>query len=383
MSDLILGVVGTSTKENEKRVPIHPEHFVEIPEDYRKRIVVESGYGEPFGVEDQALRKLLGRLAKREELFATCDILLLPKPTEYDFPFFQEGQVLWGWPHCVQGKSITQVGIDKRMTYIAWESMHYWKDGKPVLHVFHKNNEMAGYCSVLHALSLCGVTGHYGPRLRAAVLSFGSTGRGAVYALQGMGITDITVFTQRSVPTVAAPIPGLSYKRYRRAGERRVEAMVGKEAVAMVDVLKEFDVIVNCILQDTDRPLDFLTAQEVELLKPGSLIVDVSCDTGMGFEFARPTSFEDPIFQVAGVTYYAVDHTPTYMWKAASYEISRALLPFITTVMDGPGSWQKEPVIEQAIEIRKGVICNPKILSFQNREKSYPHRINSQVVGTT
>ena len=41
--------------------------------------------------------------------------------------------------------------------------MNHWKaDGGFGLHVFHKNNEIAGYCSVLHALQLCGSTGDYG-----------------------------------------------------------------------------------------------------------------------------------------------------------------------------------------------------------------------------
>ena len=51
------------------------------------------------------------------------------------------------------------------------------------LHVFHKNNEIAGYCSVLHAMSIVGSSGIYGRRLRGAVIGFGATARGAVTAL--------------------------------------------------------------------------------------------------------------------------------------------------------------------------------------------------------
>ena len=61
--------------------------------------------------------------------------------------------------------------------------MNLWRtDGSFKLHVFHKNNEMAGYCSVLHALQIIGSTGMYGRRLRAAVIGFGATARGAVTA---------------------------------------------------------------------------------------------------------------------------------------------------------------------------------------------------------
>ena len=89
--------------------------------------------------------------------------------------------MLWGWPHCVQDEEMTQLAIDRRLTLIAWEAMNHWtEDGAFSLHVFHKNNELAGYCSVLHALQLMGTTGEYGRRLRAAVISFGATARGAV-----------------------------------------------------------------------------------------------------------------------------------------------------------------------------------------------------------
>ena len=70
-------------------------------------------------------------------------------------PRLRAGQVLWGWPHCVQDTELTQLAIDQRLTLIAFEAMNHWtRDGAFSLHVFHKNNELAGYCSVLHALQL-------------------------------------------------------------------------------------------------------------------------------------------------------------------------------------------------------------------------------------
>ena len=83
---------------------------------------------------------------------------------------------------------------------------HWTADGAFSLHVFHKNNELAGYCSVLHALQLIGTTGDYGRRLRAAVIGFGATGRGAVTALNAHGVHDVDVLTNRGVTAVASPI---------------------------------------------------------------------------------------------------------------------------------------------------------------------------------
>jgi len=45
---LRLGVIGTSRKEDEKRVPIHPDHLSRLPEDVRKQLIFEKGYGKPL-----------------------------------------------------------------------------------------------------------------------------------------------------------------------------------------------------------------------------------------------------------------------------------------------------------------------------------------------
>ncbi len=119
-----------------------------------------------------------------------------------------------------------------------------------------------------------------------------------------------------------------------------------------------------------------MTADELDAFAPGSLIVDVSCDTGMGFSWARPTSFTDPVITVGSdVYYYAVDHSPSYLWNSATWEISEALLPHISTVLAGPDFWESSTTVSRAVEIRDGVVRNPTILSFQHRAEDYPHRV--------
>jgi alanine dehydrogenase len=80
------------------------------------------------------------------------------------------------------------------------------------------------------------------------------------------------------------------------------------------------------------------------------------------------------MFTVApGVRYYAVDHSPSHLWNSATWEISEALMPFLATVMSGGDAWDADETIRGAIEIREGVVQNPRILSFQNRAPAYPH----------
>ena len=380
MTHLSTGVVASSRKENEGRLPIHPRHLERIPDELRRHISLERGYGERFGFADERLEAAGFRLAERAEIVGAHQLVILPKVTAKDLEQVGEGNCVWGWPHCVQQREVTQVAIDRRLTLVAWEAMYHWSSsGERQLHIFYKNNELAGYCSVLHALELMGLDGNYGLSRSAVVLGFGSVSRGAIFALRGRGFEDVAVYTQRPSHLVANQVPGCVYRRMARASEPggalEVVASDGTSR-PLIDDLAAADIVINGTLQDTDRPLDFLLPGEEESLRSGCLIVDVSCDEGMGFPFARPTSFDEPMFHAADgrVTYYGVDHSPSYLWDAATWEISASLLPYLGRVMSGPTDWPADPTIERAVEIREGRILNPRILSFQKRADEYPHR---------
>ena len=138
------------------------------------------------------------------------------------------------------GRPLTQLAIDKRLTLIAWEAMNHWTPhGTFIVHVFHLNNEMAGYSSVLHALALTGSTGHYGRQLNAAVIGFGNTARGAITALQALGIHDVTVLTMRDVTAVASPIPSmvLDHLDRRTDDPTRTQVLVDEKYVTSAEFL--------------------------------------------------------------------------------------------------------------------------------------------------
>lgn len=373
----VLGVLGTSRKVDEHRVPIHPAHLERIDPALRARMVLEEGYGERFGYSDADLAALVRGVSDRTGVIDAADTVLLAKPQARDLEDLHEGQTLWGWPHCVQDREMTQLAIDKKLTLIAFEAMNHWaSDGGFSLHVFHKNNELAGYASVIHSMALTGVTGDYGRRLTAVVIGFGATARGAVTALKAHGVTDIRVLTNRKVASVAAPIHSAQMIQFDHDGGPYLSEVITDDRgrVPLAPFLAESDIVVNCTLQDPNDPLLYLRTQDLGAFAPGSLIIDVSCDAGMGFDWARPTTFADPMFTVGNnIDYYAVDHSPSYLWNSASWEISEALLPFLPTLMGGPESWGGSETITRAIEIRDGAVANPAILEFQNRAQWYPH----------
>lgn len=362
---MTLSVFGTSSKKNEKRIPIHPKHFDSIPKHILKEMYFEEGYASDFGfdIEDYDVKGIVSR----NELFNLSKNLLLPKPEMDDFALMNEGSLIWGWPHCVQGTEVTQCAIDKKLTLVAFESMH----GVNKHHIFHKNNEMAGNASVMHALQLKGIMPLFGSQLKVAVFGFGSTARGAIHALIGLGVNDITVYTKRPTHMVANQIPQI---KYEQLSHHPVTRALTTNNNGLFDEVKNCDVIVNCVLQDVKNPLMFILNEQVQLLKDNMLIVDVSCDTQMGFEFACPTSLDSPIFNVLGssVSYYGVDHTPSLYWNTSSFELSTSLLPYLHYFINDDYSFYENTVLQRATEIKDGLILNKDIFQFQNRSNEYP-----------
>jgi alanine dehydrogenase len=381
MNTSLVGVIGTSKKVDERRLPIHPEHLSRIPESLRRQLIFEEGYGAPFGIDDSEIAQQTGGVASRHALLADIGTVIINKPVLADLQELREGGTLWGYVHCVQQQDITQMALDRKQTLIAFEDMFVWSpDGQVGRHTFYKNNEMAGYCAVIHALQLKGIDGHYGNQRKTIIFGFGAVSRGATYALKAHGFRDITICVQRPDHEVREEVLDCNYVRIQAGDEGEANMVVVEHDGSirpLTDLISEADIIVNGTFQDTENPVNFVTEAESACLKPNSLIIDVSCDEGMGFFFARPTTFKNPMFKFETIDYYAVDHTPSFLWESATRSISAALIVYLPTVLAGRDSWQENETIRQAINIDGGVIQNASILSFQNREPKYPHAYNN------
>ncbi|UXX79192.1 N(5)-(carboxyethyl)ornithine synthase [Reichenbachiella carrageenanivorans] len=380
MNKLIFGVIGTSMKEDENRIPIHPEHLSRISESVRKQLIFEKGYGKPFHISDEEIAAQTGGIASRSEILSDIGCAIIAKPIVSDLEQLKVGGTLWGYPHCAQQMPVTQVAIDRKLTLIAFEDMFVWHpNGQMGRHTFYKNNELAGYSAVMHALQLKGIDGHYGNQRKVVIFSFGAVSRGAVYALKAHGFRDITICIQRPDHEVREEVLDVHYVRLRSGNPGEPRMMIvehdGSERPLM-ELIKESEIIINGTYQDTEEPIDFVIEEEKANLNPGTLIIDVSCDEGMGFYFAKPTTFKHPIIYVDGVDYYAVDHTPSYYWESASRSLSAALIVHLSSVIAGPQGWDENSTIKNAINVNQGTIVKDHILKFQDRQKDYPHLIN-------
>ena len=363
-----LAIISTSRKENEKRVPVHPRHIGILKEQVRNALHFEKGYGTPFGVSDGEIEELTGNPLMDRGALMGYEGIVITKPVLSDFQEMREGAAVFGWIHAVQQTEIVQAAIDKKLSLIAWENM-YHQGKRDRVHIFNKNNEMAGYCGVQHALRLRGIDGNFGPERKAVVLSLGSVSRGAILALTGHGFHDITVCTRRPNYLIKNKIPGITYLQILKREGTLIVRTIDRDVYPLLNVLTGADIIINGILQDPSQPLIFIRETDIPAFGHECLLIDISCDAGMSFSFAQPTSFNEPVFRKGKILYYAVDHTPTLLWDSASWEISNCVIQYLSHLVKGTTN----QTLANAVDMREGIILNRDILSYQNRGEEYPY----------
>lgn len=309
-----------SHKENEKRRTLLPKDIAQIQN--RASIYVEEGYGDVLGISDQAYLNEGIQVVSREKVLQQ-DIICDPKIGDAEYLRQLSNQTIFGWVHAVQNRSITDIIIEKRLTSFAWEDMY--EEGR---HCFWRNNEIAGEAAVCHAYMCHGIFPY---NTKAAILGRGNIARGAIRTLNYMG-ADVMVY------------------------DRKTEKLFREE-------LGEYDVIVNAILWDTSRKDHIIYHSDLKRMKPGSLIIDISCDKHGGVETSIPTTIENPIYIVDGVAHYVVDHTPSLFYKTTSESLSKVFVQYIDCLIEG----KKNTVLETCCNFKDGVILDDRIKQFQNR----------------
>jgi N5-(carboxyethyl)ornithine synthase len=106
-----------------------------------------------------------------------------------------------------------------------------------------------------------------------------------------------------------------------------------------------------------------ISLEDLRRMKPGSMIVDVSCDRHGGIESCVPTTIEAPTYYAEGILHYAVDHTPSLYYKTFTSNNSNVLYPYIEELILGvPGK-----VLQDSLIIERGIIVDQQINIYQNR----------------
>lgn len=313
-----------SHKNEEMRRALLPKHIKRIKN--LDQLYFETGYGEAMGISDEEYLAEGVHVCSREEALA-CDVIADVKLGDADYlDDIKEPKILFGWAHAVQNLEFTTEAMKKGHTVVAWEEI--FEGGRYFL---YRNREVAGEAAVLHGF-------RYSKRMpydsKVAIIGNGQTAKGAMRVLHGLG-ADVDVYG------------------------RRLESLFKKNKY-------KYDVIVNCVMWDTSREDRLIYKEDLAKMKPGTLIIDVSCDPHLEIETSHPTTIDDPVYTVDGVVHYAVDNTPAMFPVTVTQDISKNLVRYIDTVVEK--EFEKYPEnLRKATVIYKGEIRDERISAFREK----------------
>lgn len=308
-----------SHKNNERRRALLPEDLKRIR--HVEQLYFEKGYGNSLGYEDTEYAVCGAHIVSRKEAL-DCDVLVDVKLGDADYlSELKSPKILVGWAHTVQNIDFTSAVLEANHTVIAWEELY--ENGR---YIFYRNREIAGEAAILHGFRYSGRMPYDS---KVAIIGNGQTGKGAFRILAGLG-AEVDI--------------------YARKDEARFRANIAN-----------YDVLINCVMWDTHRTDRLIYREDLKRLKPGTLIIDVSCDPNLEIETSHPTTIDNPVYEVDGIIHYAVDNTPAMYPITVTKNLSNGFAPYVDALVEDayPDN------LKAAVVIEKGHILDKNIYDFR------------------
>jgi alanine dehydrogenase len=138
---------------------------------------------------------------------------------------------------------------------------------------------------------------------------------------------------------------------------------VYSSTLAIEQMLPQADLVIGAVLIHGARAPHVVTREQLGLMKPRAVLVDVSIDQGGCFETSRPTTHSDPTYQVDDVTHYCVTNMPGAVPITATYALTNATLPYVLKLAERgvPGALASSPALRLGVNVAGGEIAHPAV----------------------
>jgi alanine dehydrogenase len=343
-------------KPQEFRIGLTP-HAAREAVAHGHEVIVEAGAGRGAGFEDADYVAAGARLADTpQEIFAEAEMIVKVKePQPAERAMLREGQLLFTYLHLAPDPEQTHDLLASGVTAIAYETVTDAQGGLPLLapmsEVAGKLAPQMGAWTLQKAnggrgVLLGGVPG-VGPA-RVAVIGGGVVGTHAARVAAGMG-AEVTVL-DRSLSRLRYlddAFGGLFRTRYASAGNN-------------AELVAEADLVIGAVLIPGAAAPKLVTRAQLSTMKPGAAVVDVAIDQGGCFETSRPTTHEDPIYEVDGIMHYCVANMPGAVARTSTIALGNATMPFMLALADK--GWRDacaaDPHLLDGLNVHAGKLTN-------------------------
>jgi alanine dehydrogenase len=351
--------VPTEIKSDEYRVAVTPAGVRELAE-HGHEVLVQAGAGEGSAIADSDYEAQGATIvADAAAVFEAAEMILHVKELQpEEIEMLRPGQLLFTYLHLAPDPEQTRGLCGAGVTAIAYETVEDSHGRLPLLapmsEVAGKIATQAGAFMLEKPLGGRGILLGGVPGVAAAnviVIGGGVVGMNAAFIAIGME-ADVFVF-DRSIDRL-----------------RELEVIFGGRCstvystrLAVEEMLPSADLVIGAVLVHGARAPYVIKREQLALMKPGAVLVDVAIDQGGCFETSRPTTHRDPTFEVDGITHYCVANMPGAVPITSTYALTNATLPYAIALADlgVDEAIRRDPGLRPGVNVAGGKVTHPAV----------------------
>jgi len=316
-------------KKKEYRVAIIPSG-VRLLVEAAHEVYIEKNAGEKSGfLNDDYLEAGAVLLESPEEIYDKCELILKvkePQPQEYDL--LKPGQILFTYLHLAPAKELTAVLQAKKVIAIAYETV----ESRGKLPLLEPMSQIAGRVAPMvasHFLSahvngrgvlIGGASGV--PPAKVLIIGSGTVAKNAAKIASGMG-ADVIIMGRNpnSMAQLEDILPSNISTQY--SNTHNIEK-----------ILPTVDIVIGAVYTTGEKAPYLITKEMLSLCKKGTVMVDVAIDQGGCIETSRPTTHDDPVFEVDGIIHYCVANIPGDYPVTATQALANVTISYVKKIAD-------------------------------------------------
>lgn len=321
---MIVGVP-KEIKQDEYRVAMLPVGVEELV-TRGHQVMIQAGAGLGSGIADHAYLHAGAKLvASLKDVYDAADLVVKVKePQAEEIAMIRPGQTLFTYFHFAASRELTEAMVRSGATCLAYETL---SDGQGRLPLLTPMSEVAGRMSIQEGakylerpqqgrgILLGGVPGVAPAHI--TVLGGGVVGANAARIAAGfqadVAILDVNLDRLRYLDDIMPP---------------NVNALFSDRHMIR-DQLKLADLVIGAVLIPGAKAPHLVRREDLILMKPGSVVIDVAIDQGGCFETSRPTTHRDPVYMVEDVLHYCVTNMPGAVGRTSTFALCNVTLPWV------------------------------------------------------
>ncbi|HEY6780097.1 MAG TPA: alanine dehydrogenase, partial [Thermoleophilaceae bacterium] len=358
--------VPTEIKTDEYRVSLTPAGVRELT-DRGHEVLVQAGAGEGSTIADADYEAQGARIVPdAPAVFEGAEMILgVKEPQASEVELLRPHHTLFTYLHLAPDPELTRGLMETGATCVAYETVEDERGRLPLLapmsEVAGKIATQAGAFFLEKPLGGRGVLLGGVPGVAAAtvmVIGGGVVGMNAAFIAIGME-ADVFVF-DRNIDRL---------RELDTAFGGRAST-VYSSTLAVEEMLPQADLVIGAVLVHGARAPYVIKREQLKLMKPRAVLVDVSIDQGGCFETSRATTHSDPVYEVDGVTHYCVANMPGAVPVTSTFALTNATLPYVLALADNgvKDAIARDPGLRPGVNVAAGKVTHPAVAEATGTE---------------